>query len=90
VDLAADVDVAMAARGATPRELPPVLSTEEAAVAERIERLASGVYSFTWQADEETRRSVADRTRRWAERHLGSPFVPRPLRRWIAWRAYDR
>jgi hypothetical protein len=66
------------------------VATETATAGERIDRLASGVYSFTWQVDPDVLRSAAATTRPWAEHHIGSLSEPRPVRRTIAWRAYDR
>jgi SAM-dependent methyltransferase len=88
--LVADVDRAMRELGASPRELAEIVSVEETTVGERVDRLAAGVYSFTWQVDDATRERAGEQTRAWAREHLGSLTELRPLHRRIVWRAYDR
>jgi hypothetical protein len=50
--------------------------------------MEQGIYSFTWQLDEDARRAVAARTRVWAGRRW-SLEQPRRHRRRIVLRAYD-
>jgi ubiquinone/menaquinone biosynthesis C-methylase UbiE len=85
-----DVDEAMSELGAVPRELAEVVSVEESTIEERVDQLASGVFSFTWQVDDETRRRAGDQAREWARANLGSLTERRRLPRRTEWRAYDR
>jgi hypothetical protein len=69
--------------------LGPVVEAEEVAIDELIRRLEEGVFSFTWQLDEETRTEAGPRVRAWAESRFGSLDRPRRHESRIAYRAYD-
>lgn len=84
-----ELDAAMSALGAKVRLLTTVISTETTTLEERIGSLEKGIYSFTWQLDEETRRRAAQVTRDWAEERFGALDEARVSEWPIAWRAYD-
>ena len=86
---AAELDERLAAAGCGLRSLPPVAVTRDAPLAEHIDRLEQGLYSWTWGIDEATRRRAADDVRAWASQEFGP--LDEPLRRSseIRYRAYD-
>jgi SAM-dependent methyltransferase len=84
-----DVDGLMASLGATVRKPKPIGVNESTTIAERIEWLEAGVFSFTWQADDRTRRAAAERTRTWAVRRFGPLDRPVTLSGKVVFRAYD-
>lgn len=84
-----EVDEAMAALGATARDLPEVVVHRTWTVRTYVERLRAGTYSFTWPAGEEARNRAAEAVLPWAERRLGSLDEPRSASYPLRWRAYD-
>src|SRR5438309_714899 len=58
-----ELDDRLAAAGCTRRLLPPVPVVGEVRLAERIDRLEEGIYSWTWPVAEATRRAAAAQTR---------------------------
>jgi len=85
----AEVDEAMVALGAKPRDLPDVLIYPRGTIAQHLARLEGGVYSFTWHVDPATRRAVVEAIRPWAEERFGPLDRPRKGRARLRWRAYD-
>src|SRR5439155_12685761 len=84
-----DLDGQMATLGAKARKPKPIEANETTTIAERIEWLETGVFSFTWQVDEATRGAAAERCRTWARRRFGPLDLPRVLSRDVVYRAYD-
>jgi SAM-dependent methyltransferase len=84
-----DVDGLMASLGATVRKPEPIEANQTTTIAERIDWLESGVFSFTWQADEETRRAAAERCRAWAAQRFGPLDRPTTLSGQVVFRGYD-
>jgi ubiquinone/menaquinone biosynthesis C-methylase UbiE len=84
-----EVDEAMRSLGAPGRRLPEVRQSRTTTIAEQLEHLAKGVYSFTWSVDEGTRRRAAERVGRWAEERFGSLTRPRRTRGTISWLGFD-
>ncbi|TMK87014.1 MAG: class I SAM-dependent methyltransferase [Actinobacteria bacterium] len=85
----AEVGEYMGSLGAACRVLPPIRETISVTAEEQISSLEEGLYSFTWQLDDQARRAAAARTRNWARDHMGPLDVPRRRVRRIVWRAYD-
>jgi SAM-dependent methyltransferase len=83
------VDDHMRSLGARPRVSSPIPETITVTAEEQIASLEEGLYSFTWQLDDEARRAAAARTRAWARDHIGPLDLPRRRVRRIVWRAYD-
>jgi SAM-dependent methyltransferase len=88
-DTTTDLDARFASAGCALRFLPPVPLTWESPLAELIDRLESGTYSWTWGADEDTRLRAADETRQWATAEYGPLDAPRTGHGEIQYRAYD-
>jgi SAM-dependent methyltransferase len=84
-----ELDDRLAAVGCARRLLPPVPVVGEERLAECIDRLEQGFYSWTWPVPEATRRSAAAETRAWAVAEFGSLDAPRAVRSHIGYRAYD-
>lgn len=85
----AQVDEALAAFGARVRLLPEVPEPRTYTYAELIDRIDDGLYSFTWAADEATRRRAAAALRTWARDNLGPLDELREHHWTVRWRAYD-
>jgi SAM-dependent methyltransferase len=83
------VDAQMRSLGARLRILPPIYEVVSMTAEEQISALERGVFSFTWQVDEDARRAAARRTRTWAREHVGPLEEPHRRRRRIVLRAYD-
>jgi ubiquinone/menaquinone biosynthesis C-methylase UbiE len=86
---AAEVMEAMRSVGAVGRKLPEVQRSRTTSIAEQLQQLADGVYSFTWSVDDEARGRAAERVGRWAEAWFGSLTAPRRTRGSISWLAFD-
>jgi SAM-dependent methyltransferase len=86
---AAELDDRLGAAGCGVRFLLPVPVIREAPLAEHLDRLEQGLYSWTWGIDESTRRRAAGDVRAWASEEFGP--LDAPLRRSseIRYRAYD-
>jgi ubiquinone/menaquinone biosynthesis C-methylase UbiE len=84
-----EVAEAMRSLGATTRRLPEVGRSRTTTIAEQLQQLADGVFSFTWSVDEDTRRRAANLVGRWAEERFGSLTRPRRTRGTISWLAFD-
>jgi ubiquinone/menaquinone biosynthesis C-methylase UbiE len=84
-----DVDQYMASLGATARKPDPIEANEQTTIAERIEWLEDGLFSFTWQVDEATRWAAAERCRTWAVGRFGPLDQPITLSSQVVYRAYD-
>lgn len=84
-----DVDAHMASLGAHVRKLERIDVERATTIAERIDWLEAGVFSYTWRADEATRRSAADRCRVWAENRWGPLDEPVTISGSVVYRAYD-
>jgi ubiquinone/menaquinone biosynthesis C-methylase UbiE len=89
VNEAGEVDDCMASVGGALRGVERVEVVETTTVEERIARLEAGLYSFTWRADEETRRAAAARVRRWAVDRYGPLDEEWNLEGAVAIRVYD-
>ena len=85
----AELDAAFASCGGRLRLLPELTDTRTISYDEAIQRMADGLYSFTWSADEDTRRRAADAVREWARAELGPLDEPRERTWTVRWRAYD-
>ncbi len=85
----ARLDAALAAHGATVRELPPIPERLEQTVGAFIDEMEQGVQSWTWRVDEGTRRSATVDVRAWALERFGSLDRPLEPDLSLAWRAYD-
>ncbi len=83
------VSAHMRSLGARVRPLAPIYETTTTTLNEQINSLQEGVFSFTWQVDEATRRAAADRTAAWAQELIGPVDQPHRRRRRIVLRAYD-
>jgi SAM-dependent methyltransferase len=84
-----EVAEAMAGLGATHRSPPPIAGTTVQSAAEAIERLESGLFSFTWPLEEWDRRAAAAGTAEWARSNLGPLEEPRELELEITWHVFD-
>lgn len=84
-----DVDGHMASLGANVRKREPIEVKRATTIGERIDWLEAGVFSFTWQADEPTRRAAAERCRVWAEGRWGPLDEPVTISGSVVYRAYD-
>jgi len=84
-----EIDEIMASFGARVRRLGPIRAVEWGAIEERISRLEEGLYSFTWQMDDRSRREAARKVRAWAMERFGSLSEPRRSQGRIGYRAYD-
>jgi len=82
------VDAHMRSLGARLRILPPISEVVSLTAEEQISALERGVFSFTWQVDDDARRAAAHRTRAWAKRNVGPLEEPHRRRRRIVLRAY--
>jgi hypothetical protein len=63
--------------------------TSQGTLAELIDRLGDGIYSWTWSVDEDTRRRAANDLRAWAAAEFGPLDAPREGYGEIRYRAYD-
>ena len=88
-DTTADLDARFASAGCALRFLAPVRVTSEGTLAELIDRLVDGIYSWTWGVDEATRRRAAEDVRVWAAAEYGPLDAPRARHGEIRYRAYD-
>jgi ubiquinone/menaquinone biosynthesis C-methylase UbiE len=86
---AAEVDEHIGSLGGSLRRVGSVEVVESTTLEERISRLEAGVYSFTWRADEDTRREAAARVRRWAAERYGPLDRPTKLEGAVAFRIYQ-
>lgn len=84
-----EVDGTMAALGARPRSLEPIIENTEARISDSISLLEQGVFSVSFGLDQETRRRAAERTREWARSKFGDIDEKRRLEFVHTWRAYD-
>ena len=78
----------LAAKGATPRPLRPVVEVRRGRLEDEIKALEDGIFSVSWAVDAPTRKAAADATRRWAEARFGSLTEERRLDATHEWRAY--
>jgi SAM-dependent methyltransferase len=83
------LDARFASAGCALRFLPPVPFTWEGTLAEFIDRMGNGIYSWTWSADEATRQRAADEVRTWAVAEYGPLDEQRTGEVEIVYRAYD-
>jgi SAM-dependent methyltransferase len=88
-DRTPELDARLAAAGCGSRFLEPVPVTREAALAEHIDRLEQGHYSWTWGIEDDARRRAADDVRTWASAEIGPLDVPLRRSGEIRYRAYD-
>jgi ubiquinone/menaquinone biosynthesis C-methylase UbiE len=86
---AEELDAHMSALGASARMLERIPVTQASTVAEGIDRLEAGLYSFTWRVDEATRRRAAAAVRTWAAEAIGPLDEVRTTSGSIVYRAYD-
>jgi SAM-dependent methyltransferase len=84
-----ELDARLVAAGCDTRFLPPIPVTHEVTLAEHIDRLEAGLYSWTWGIDDATRRDAADDVRAWASAEIGPLDVPQRRFGEIRYRAYD-
>ncbi len=84
------LDEAMGELGATMRTLAPI---DAGAAMKSFEDLLrayeEGLFSFTWQIPEKTRRRASASVRSWAEERFGDLHERRSVPAIVTWRAYD-
>jgi SAM-dependent methyltransferase len=85
----AEIDEAMAQRGATRRDLESVVEGRSRSAREIAELMESGKFSFTWGVDPATLHDAAQRLRTWASDRYGSLDATDEDEYMIPWRAYD-
>ncbi len=85
----AELDKAMAAAGARGRDLVTITDTRRDRLRTMVDSLREGLYSFTWRADDATRRAAADEAAAYAEERYGSLDEERDIPTEMRWRAYD-
>jgi SAM-dependent methyltransferase len=88
-DTTPDLDARFASAGCALRFLEPVPVTWEWTLAELVDRLGDGIYSWTWGVDEAARRRAADEVRAWAASEYGPLDALREQHGEIRYRAYD-
>jgi SAM-dependent methyltransferase len=88
-DTSRDLDDRFTSAGGDVRFLDPVPVTWEGTLAELIDRLADGIYSWTWGVEEATRLRAADHVREWAAVEYGPLDALRARHGEIRYRAYD-
>jgi SAM-dependent methyltransferase len=84
-----ELDELLSAAGCTLRYLDAVPVTREGTLGELIDRLEAGVYSWTWNVDEGTRRRAANDTREWVAAEIAPLETPQRRTGEIVYRAYD-
>jgi SAM-dependent methyltransferase len=84
----AELDEAMAQRGAELRLLPQVHFTVDFTISAVLGRLAGNQFSSTWSLTDEQRLAAVDATRQWALAEFGDLDAPRAEAVTIQWRAY--
>jgi SAM-dependent methyltransferase len=84
-----EIDEAMAALGATRRDLEAVPETKSRTAREIVHLMESGMFSFTWGVDADMLRHAAQRVRAWAVERYGSLDAADDNPYTIPWRAYD-
>jgi SAM-dependent methyltransferase len=85
----AALDARLVVAGCASRLLPPIPVTHEATLAEHIDRLEAGLYSWTWGIDDAIRRDAAGDVRAWAAAEIAPLDVPQLRSGEIRYRAYD-
>ena len=86
----AAVNEAMAELGLRSRELPVIIGTKSHTLAELLGALADGLWSCTWDAPEEARRTAAHEIEPWVQENFGDLSESREYEIHIAWHAYER
>jgi SAM-dependent methyltransferase len=86
---AREVDALLAEAGATVRVLPDIVDARRLSYGELIDRIESGMYSFTWGADEDARRRGAEAVREWVLAEHGRLDEVHDKLWSVSWRAYD-
>lgn len=71
------------------REVARLHGSRKQSLGEMIDRLRSGLYSFTWRVDEEARHRGAEAAVALAEERYGSLEEPRDVPEEMRWSAYD-
>jgi ubiquinone/menaquinone biosynthesis C-methylase UbiE len=84
-----DLRAEMRAVGAEHRELVNIVDHSAEPLAENIEGLEAGKYSWTWGLGEGERRRAAREVRAWAEARFGPLDAPRRRQTRMVWHAYD-
>jgi SAM-dependent methyltransferase len=84
-----ELDAAMARFGARVRVLPEIVDTRRVSYGELLDRIAEGMYSFTWGVDPSTRVRAARAVREWVVAEHG-PLDAVHDKLWlVSWRVYD-
>lgn len=86
---AATVNDAMGQIRARARRLPAIFDSRKSTLKGQMDGLAEGLWSFTWQVPEATRRAAVEKVRTWAYAHFGDPEARIEVGTEIAWTAYD-
>jgi SAM-dependent methyltransferase len=86
---AGPVDALLASLGATVRVLPEITDHRRLSYGALIDRIESGMYSFTWSVDDDARRRGAAAVRDWVLAEHGSLEAEHDKLWVVQWRAYD-
>jgi SAM-dependent methyltransferase len=84
-----DLEAAMAAHGATRRELPSIVDHDDEPLSHTVSELEANRFSWTWPLREDERLVAIARLRPWLEQRYGSLDAPFPYETVITWHAYD-
>lgn len=74
---------------ATARALPTIAERVPPTLGEFLDQMADGLHSWTWEVDEQTRRTAVAQLREWALEHWGTLDPPGGRDVAIEWNAYD-
>ncbi|MGH2751256.1 MAG: class I SAM-dependent methyltransferase [Actinomycetota bacterium] len=88
VNDADELDAVMTEAGAALRKSDVMIEKRSATYTKTIDSLEAGTYSITWSADEATRKTAAEHTRRWAEQRYGELDQPYEYHLEISLRGY--
>ena len=83
------IDAAMAARGATARDLEPFTDVEAMSVEDFMRGVEDDAFSWTWRAPADVRAAAAAQARAWAEQEYGRLDRLPPRTYDVTWRVYD-
>jgi SAM-dependent methyltransferase len=84
-----DLDAAFRARGATPRDLPPIDVRASETLAGFLEQARAKAFSWTWRVDDEDLARGLDAVEAWARDRYGDDLGSVASEVQMLWRAYD-